>query len=501
MNILVNHFKITNFSKEVGGFVKKYDVRHVFFFCAMPILLFFALFVPVGESPDEPTHILRADSVRHFAISGFRFDVQDALGHRVKDVGVRADPGLLEAVVGFPAGADKQETLGRLAQKRAIPWRGHREIVSVPNTGVYPVTYYIPLAIGLEIARLADFGAYDSIIAARLAGGLSYLAIGTLALSLAKRGRTTIFMLLCLPMTLFLAASVSQDGLLIASLCLAAALWTSDPGELPDRRRWLIGCAIFGLAAMAKPYIAPLAVVGWIRMPAPTPSIRWQRTSGAALMLAPAILWSLAMAAFVSTPFLRAPTPPGPLWSGASDMLFAGTSPIDQLHVVLAHPYALLKMSFETMQDPDLVLRHEAVGVLGPLQWPLSDDLYEIWSWVILASMLAELFSVKRGRLRPHLGHFAGFCASLGACASSVFLICFLQYLTWTTVGAVHIDGIQGRYFLLIVALMIPILSVPVFRFPGADSVRFLFSLPAVLMTMVGMAPLASVILHAYYIR
>ena len=499
VNSLFNK-KLEIISKRVNYLNKPF----IFATSVIPILLFFILFVPVGEAPDERTHILRVDSVRHFSVSGFRFDVQDALGRPAKDVGVRADLALLDAATAFPFGAqpaEKQETFAKWIEKRAIPWRGRREIASVPNTGIYPLTFYIPFAIGMEIARLADFGPYDSIIGARLFGAFSYVIIGALALSQAKSGRGMMFVLLCLPMTLYLASSVSQDGLTIAALCLSAALWTRDREDCSDPKRWLLGCAIFGLAAMAKPYIAPLAVVGWLRMPRPASHPWKSRVVGAVIMLGPAIVWSLAMAAFVSTPFLRSPTPAGPLWTGAPGTIFATTSPIDQLRVVLAHPVTLFRLFFDALIDRSRVLWHEAIGVFGPLQWPLPDSLYKVWSWIIPTSLISDLLSAERDRQRQGYRPLIELCVGLGACALSIMLVYVLQYLTWTMVGDVRVEGVQGRYLLPIIAAMIPVLSNPALHFPGAGAVKNMLSLPAAGMAMVGIMPAAFVILHAYYIR
>ena len=374
-------------------------------------------------------------------------------------------------------------------------------MASVPNTGIYPPTFYIPFAVGMEIGRLAGFGPYDSIIAARLFGALAYVVIGALALSQAKRGRGMMFVLLCLPMTLYLAASVSQDGLIIAALCLSAALWTSDREDHSDPQRWLMGCAIFGLVAMAKPYIVPLSLIGWIRMPIPSSHPWKSRVLGAAIMLGPAIAWSLAMAAFVSTPFLRSPTPAGPLWTGSPGTIFATTSPIDQLRVVLAHPVTVFRLFFDAMIDRSRVLWHEAIGVFGPLQWPLPDSLYNAWSWIIPASLLSDLPSAEREKERQGYRSLVELCVGLGACALAIILVYVLQYLTWTMVGDAHVDGVQGRYLLPIIAAMIPLLSNAALRFPGAGAVRGALSLPAAGMAIGGIMPVAFVILHAYYIR
>jgi hypothetical protein len=55
--------------------------------------------------------------------------------------------------------------------------------------------------------------------------------------------------------------------------------------------------------------------------------------------------------------------------------------------------------------------------------------------------------------------------AAAAAVLSSIELIFVALYLTWTPVGADRVDGIQGRYF-------IPLLPVLLFLLPGSGLLR-----------------------------
>jgi hypothetical protein len=52
----------------------------LFAIVASPVLLFFALYLPAGQVPDEMSHILRADSLRHASSSAISFSIPFAIG-------------------------------------------------------------------------------------------------------------------------------------------------------------------------------------------------------------------------------------------------------------------------------------------------------------------------------------------------------------------------------------------------------------------------------------
>ena len=68
----------------------------LFILATAPVVVLFALAVPVGEVPDEAAHIERADSVRHGEIAGVRRALDPQAVSPV-DVSVRIDMGALAA--------------------------------------------------------------------------------------------------------------------------------------------------------------------------------------------------------------------------------------------------------------------------------------------------------------------------------------------------------------------------------------------------------------------
>lgn len=471
----------------------------LFILVAAPTLVFFALFVPPGEVPDEVAHILRADSVRHGQIAGFRRPWVDKQGDPAVDVAVRADMGLLAAGFAFTPGtplASKHVTRTHLERLQALPWANRLEPVSVPNTAVYPPLLYVPSAAGMQAAKWMGHGPYDAILGGRLANALAYILLGVAALGVARRGRAVLFGVLCLPMSLSLAASVNQDGLVIACAGLAGALLTQQ-----RRFAWWSGVVVFCLAAMAKPYLLPLACLVPATVPGRLRGNMRSVAAGFAVAVTPALAWALAMGLLVAAPFVRGPAQlAGPLWAGPAGTLFATTNPGEQLRILLASPDHLITLPMQSAWSKGEWLWREALGVLGTLDVILPLQSYDVWGWALAVAVLAGLVASRKREPQDEGGLVTSILALFGALAAG-WAIYVLQYLSWTRVGEVLVDGVQGRYFLPIAALALPVALLPLFRLPAATVVRASLSLPVAVVAVTGLASLPALVLATYYVR
>ncbi len=471
----------------------------VFVLAAAPVLVFFSLVVPAGESPDEVAHILRADSVRHGQIAGFRRPRLDEQGDPAVDVAVRADTGLLSAGFAFlpTPGVGKQMTKDHLGKLLRLPWANRLEPVSIPNTAVYPPVLYVPAAAGMQAAKWLGQGPYVAILAARLANAAAYLVLGTAAICSTRRGRAILFALLCLPMSLSLAASVNHDGLIIGCASLAGALLTRL-----SRRAWWYGAAFLGIATMAKPYLLPLALVVPMTFPGSVRHHAGRVLAGFAVATLPALLWAGAMAAFIAAPFVRGPAQPGgPLWAGQPDKMFPTTNPGEQLHVLLAAPGRLLSLPLDSIAAKGEWLWREFLGVLGILDIVLPTLLYTAWGMVLASALLAGYVTGTRGHNQIRLCTGAAVTvAAATAAAVSAWCVFVLQYLSWTRVGEALVDGIQGRYFISIAVIALPMMAVPVVRIAGGDAARNALAVPAAVLALLGIATMPLIVLRAYYL-
>lgn len=315
------------------------------------------------------------------------------------------------------------------ARARRIGWAGQTAKGGFLNTAVYPPVFYLPASGALAAGRLFGLPVVASLRLARTANAATCVLVGFAALLIAGRARLFLFAVLLLPMSVFLYATVTQDGGMIVAAALGAALISRAQSQgRPMTPSELVGAAIaFGLVGMAKP---PYALIGLAILAAPGPGPRrWQ---AAAAAVGAAAAWYGLMAAAI-------PLPTG-----------NGAVPAAQLHFLLGHPAAGLRAVVDTVTGQWIGLSHGFIGVLGWLDTDLPAPVYTL-AWVAL--VLALAISVPR----RWTGLSVPVVAALAATVAGIFAA---LYLSWTAVGAAQVNGLQGRYFLPL-AMIAPLVFGP----------------------------------------
>ena len=404
---------------------------------ALPLCAWLAAFTPPGDAPDEPAHIYRADSVRRGEIIGRRIVV----GGNVVSAGVTADPGLRGAIPSAAkVGPERRKPIAasEWARARAGAWVGPQDVLA-PNTASYQPLFYIPGAVGLEAAELLGLPPFQALRLGRLVAAVVYVGIGALALALARRGRALILVTLCLPMSLHVGASFSQDGPLIATSLLGAALVSR--ARAGDRWFWA-AAIVLAAAIMAKPPYLPLAALLLL----PRGDLRL-RLGVAALACVPALLWSGAVALHAAVPFYFPPYVAGPLSPGGPQTLTT-TDPAVQVSILLAHPWLLASLPWDMLRLYGTGYIRQFIGILSELDVVLPSAAYAFCGAALGAALAWDLFSARTSAVATWLGRAACYLAVIGC----VWLIALQQYVTWTEVGSLTVQGFQGRYALPLMA-------------------------------------------------
>lgn len=468
----------------------------LFVLVALPSVLAMALLFPLGEGPDEASQTARAASVLRGQWIGRRVQLpHPADGLPVTVAGVDINPGYLLPFLTLPSlplEARKPVTLDAVQATAASRWPKDPAFIVASNTASYLPLFYLPAAAGMGMAALVRAGPMETVLAGRVANALSCVLAGYLVLRLARRGRPALFALLALPMTLHLAATVNQDGPLIATAALAAAL-------LPQAgRRYWVGVAALACVVAAKPPYLPLAAAALV----PLDGAAWQaRRHGAAclVVVAAGLAWAVAAAVFAAVPFLRAPYHPGPLWPGP-DLLFRTTDPAAQFQVLLHRPALFLRLPLDTLTVGWRYLARTAVGVFASLDFDLPAWFYRVWYAALVTAVLAAAVAASGGAEPSTPRPPASLTLAMAAAFCFVGLI-LLQYLTWTDVGHATVDGVQGRYLLPVLAILVPALPALRLSAPLDGVARTVLSAPAVAAGLLGLGMLPVLIVLRYYLR
>lgn len=248
-----------------------------------------------------------------------------------------------------------------------------------------------------------------------------------------------IFLLVALmPMTLFQLASLSADsiGMGVAFLTIGITFKYAFSTEV-KRIGWkqiAIMIALFAGMALWKQAYAPFALLYFL---IPQSKIGdWKKYFGIGALvivcsLLPMLIWSLANASIIN----------------------AATTPVNQFSSIFSNPLGFAKMFFLTYYSQSgLGYFLQTIGVLGWLNIPISFLFHTLPYFVII--LLAALFENKRTAF-SNSNKLILFLTSAGV----VGLLSLSLYLIWTPAGNTIIDGLQGRYFIPILILLIGILS------------------------------------------
>ena len=176
---------------------------------AIPAMALLVVLVPPIQSPDETLHVCRAGALSRGAI----MSVTDEQGR----VGGYVDSGLWWFRAHFLdifGGRGGKMSWERFERARGLRWVGALTFCEIPGLNYGPIGY-APQALGLLLGRLLGCSVLVSYYLARLFAAMTGLALGNAALRLMTCGRLLAFVVLVLPMTLFLGASTSQDALQI----------------------------------------------------------------------------------------------------------------------------------------------------------------------------------------------------------------------------------------------------------------------------------------------
>jgi len=446
----------------------------VFVLCALPVMIFIAITVPPGQSPDEIAHAIRAASVVHFQIVGARGKPAWARDHYEEQLNVMADLGTATVAWRSPT-ADQYYGAATQAYVRATPWSGRLLPANVANTGTYPPFLYVPAAIAFRIAHRLRGSPYDAFIAARCADAVCYALLGLLGLVLARRGKLLLFTVLVLPPALWLGGTLHPDGLMIGLAVLSAALLSG--AEQSRARLWLAAAAL-AFVILARPPLIPLAL--FIALP-----LGPRRSVGPFLLASlPGLFWILIVVPHVAVPFYSADaSPAGPLWIADPSHLFGQTNPAIQARILLSHPGRLLTLPVATILTEWKIRLGELVGVVGTLNVRLPQFIWTLGFAALIAALVGFGRDPANARLK----------SAIPICAATILLLYDAQYMSWTHVGDALIQGIQGRYFLE----LLPFLALAAAPRPA----RPIWALPAIILAACDLAAVPWTILQAYYVK
>lgn len=399
------------------------------------VSLLYAVILPPFEVPDELAHFAKAAQLAYWAYPSV---------HQGEQVGAMLPHPLWHLTQDWRPGSQGQ-TVTPLAVSRALSGltaraaAGPAAFTDLAYLGSYPPVLYWPQALGLRGAAMAGLPPLAQFYAGRLAAGLLAVAIILGALVLLPLGRRAVLGVAVLPGISSQLATYSADSMIFALAFLTIAMVLHAQARPASRAR-LVLPVLIPLLTLAKGVYLPLAACGLAGRGA------WRRASLAWLLAGTAV----GLAAFV-------------LWFGVlagGDMIrqhfvshrtlqhVVSAAPAAQAGFMAAHPVFAGRMIITTLLQRMPVYGLEVVGRFGLLSVLLPLPLYGLGAAVAVCGAAAH--DAMPGRVQRGVW--------LGLALIVALLVHVALYLTASTLGEDYVEGVQGRY--LVPALPLVMLAL-----------------------------------------
>jgi uncharacterized membrane protein len=413
-----------------GLFVLLVARKHLVWAVAAIILIFgglLCLINPVANVPDEYAHSSRAYYVAEFNF-GFPFrDDHPFLTVEERRLFGQRGLNLGQAIRQY--GAVEGDSL-------------FRGFSGLSYTSAYSALTYLPAALGVFLAKLLRLPMWAVYYSGRVFSLLAYCSLVCLATGRSPHYKLSLAVIALSPLGLFLAASYSQDGMILGLTLLAMAYFYhfSQAGAKPHRpwKIWLLA-GLLMLPALSKlPYIVLTGVILAVpvRHFADAKKARTVKLAAFAVSVLALLLWTYAVLFLFPASGAPKRVPQADRTLQIAQMLAA---PLDYL--------LLLVRSLLTKLDL-FIAWYTALGWMD-IALPYITFLAPL---VLAVTLLRDPRPARLERPRR--------VGLLLIALSGVALIGTAMYVVWTYVGADSIGGVQTRYFLPLLPLIVPLANV-----------------------------------------
>jgi len=387
------------------------------------------LVIPPFQAADEPFHFLRAYQITDGV---FISRQHDARGVAMGEFPVSLYQVWLPfSYMGFNLSvkASLQDIRDGL-RIRLNPAKRMR--IAIPSTAYYSPACYLPQCAGIMIGRALGVGPLAMLYLGREANLLAWILLGYASLRAAPMIARPLFLLLLMPMSMYLASTASAD----VSTNAFAVLFTAtvlkysvlpQPDSIGPARFLALLMLSLAVCLCKFAYVPLLALL--LLIP-PRNFGRPARYAAQILVLAAASasVWLFSISI-------------GPGLDGKI-RLTDEVSARMQFQWLAHHPLRFAPVLLQTFRLKGWVVLQSYVGLIGWL------DMFLPAAFVIGYLILLILACLPNDDKPPLPPPWRAAVIVLPAVVCSFLIIALLSYLYWTPVQAAFIDGLTGRYLI-----------------------------------------------------
>lgn len=395
----------------------------IFLLLATSQALFLITATPPYQTADAIAHFLRAYQLWEGAPIEA---VNGAVGADI-DVGVMD---LYHSVDGMSFSYQTKFTRDRFNLAENAVETGVKGHFLFPNTAQYSFLNYIPQLSVLYLTKGHHRKVWKLYELMCTANALTAIFLTFLAIRLGGAVAPLLFAVGLLPETLALYASVSQDASLISLSLLLCALLARSIAERRYNPYAIAGIVVSALVITTgrPPYIALLLSIFCSH-------VIFSRSESQVINLKNKII------AFAATLIAGLAVAASCIINAGGGVKLEGADPKQQLRFLISHPFDLPKIIINTVENHSNDILHTMVGDFGWLDAPLPNFAVYVGALFLVTAFMVSAFGYSES---PRNKNVAPIVSAI-ICATGV---CFAQYLTWTKVGTLDVEGIVGRYLL-----------------------------------------------------
>lgn len=462
--LIANNIMKQNIPNQINQTLNRLSPVRFFTITALIFGSLFLLLTPPFQTPDEPVHFYRS-----YQVSEGIFSVQQ---HGDK-AGGELPSSLLQTVnlaytPDIRTRPDLKYPIDRTKQALHIKENPNARIVyDISATAYTPAISYAPQAIGITIARIFNSPPIVMMYIARFMVMCTWIVLMAFAISLMPKKKWALAALALLPMLIFQAASLSVDAVAYGVLAILFALilkYTTEQTHIDYKRAGLLA-ALFTVVVLSKQVMFVFLLLSLI-LPGKSFNSVGDRVVKIALMtIVPLLIFAawmvIARSVDITSSAVLHPIP--------------GDQISNILHDPLSYLYVLFRTYFLSYGDG---ITRSFIGSFGWLDTPMA----EFFTGVGYIT-LAFLYICNYESAKTWLNSKAKLLIALAGVAYFIGVTTAI-YVFYDPVKYKSVIGLQGRYFVPVAMMLIPLLYGTWLKSKQTDYIKVAIVAPAFLLFM-----------------
>lgn len=419
--ILISYFIMIVFIIFLNKF-NKIKEEKLFLYLAIPIGLIYMVLIPVGLVPDEHTHFARAYEISEFHL------VSDI---NTNGVGGRELPIEVNNNLMSEQSRDYKQYISNLTAKNS----GKEDFISFTNTSLYSFICYLPQSIGILFGRIFQLPTLIDAYLGRVFNFALFILLIYLSIKLIPFMKKEILLLALLPMTMQEGISLSPDAMTIGCsfLLLSYVLYLKNDKEKKITNKEFALLSIISIVlSLCKIVYLPICLLLFL-----IPKEKFNSKKDKIIKIVGLAIFVIIINLIwikVASRFLEYDIRPG-----------VNTS--DQITFILHYPIEYIKVMGSTTLHFGRYFVFSALGTNLELLDLLIAKKYLLINIIFTILLLFVDKNVKLEKKNKLMFVFISL--------STILLIYTSIYLQWNPVGNSIIEGLQGRYFMPLLPLIL----------------------------------------------